>query len=183
MEILSAELIVIVSGHGNSKAFVALADTGTSATLIITAVVVRRWKTEEVPQNGIPKPANQSLKKFKINKLNLPQFTSKRTVAFEAHSFNKEKGERYDVILGRNFMQKIGLNILYDSMQFHWGGIKLLMVSNGFWQKSTMYGFQHFDNNKLSKNEIDLLDANYQKADLKEVVISQPQLTDVQQEL
>ena len=46
-----------------------------------------------------------------------------------------------------------------------------------------MRGFQHFENNKISKNEIYLLDANYQKADLKEVVNNQPQLTNVQQEL
>ena len=186
MEILNAELIITVSGHGNFKAFVALADTGTSATLISTAVAGRGEKVKN--RGGSTKwhtKAGEFItkEKCKINKLKLPQFTSKQTVAFEAHVFDKERGEQYDVILGRDFMKTIGLNILYNSMQFQWGGIKVLMVPKGFWQKSTMHGFQHFENNKISKNEIYLLDANYQKAYLKEVVNSQPQLTNVQQKL
>ena len=186
MEILSAELIVTVSGHGNSKAFVALAFTSASATLISTAVA--EFGEKEENGGGSTKWYTKAWelitkKMCKINNLKLPQFTSKQTVAFKAHTIDKEKGEQYDVISGREFMQTIGLNIFYDCMQFQWGGIKVLMAPKGFWQKSTMRGFQHFENNKISKNEIYLLDANYQKAYLKEVVNSQPQLTNVQQKL
>ena len=65
-------------------------------------------------------------------------------------------------------------------MQFQWGGIKVSMVPRGFWQKDTMRGFQHFENNKILKNEIHLLDANYQRANLNEVAENQTQLTEVQ---
>ena len=46
-----------------------------------------------------------------------------------------------------------------------------------------MRDFQCFENNKISKNEIDLLDANYKKADLSKLSKNQPQLTVIQQEL
>ena len=68
-------------------------------------------------------------------------------------------------------------------MQFQQGGIKVSTVSKGFWKKGIMPSFQHFENNKISKNEIYLLDTNYQKADLREVSKNQPQLTEIQQEL
>ena len=80
-------------------------------------------------------------------------------------------------------MQAIELNILYDSRQFQWGGIKVSMVPRGFWQKNTMRGFQHFENNKISRNEINLLDANYHKVNLKEVAENQKQLTEIQREM
>ena len=68
-------------------------------------------------------------------------------------------------------------------MIFQWGGIKVSMIPGGFWKKSTMRGFQHFENNEISRNEIYLLEANYQNADLREVSKNQPQLTGIQQKL
>ena len=118
-----------------------------------------------------------------MDKLKLPQFKFKRSVSFEAHTFEKDKEERYELILGRDFMQSIRLNMFYNFMQFQWGGIKLSIVRRGFWKKSTMRGFQHFNNNKISKNEIYLLDVNYKKVDLRDLSKNQPQLTETQQEL
>ena len=67
-------------------------------------------------------------------------------------------------------------------MKLQWGGIKVSMVPRGFWGKSTMRGFQYFENNKISKNEIYLLNTNDQKADLREVSKNQPQLTEIQED-
>ena len=93
-----------------SKAYVALADTNTSATLISTSVAefgekvqTKRYSTKWHTKAGefITK------EKCRMDKLKLPQFTSKRSVSFEAHTFEKEKEEQNDQILGRDFMQAI----------------------------------------------------------------------------
>ena len=74
----------------------ALADTGTSATLISTSVAEFVEKVEN--KSGSTKwhtKAGEFIteEKCRMYKLKLPQFTSKRSVSFEALTFEKDKEE------------------------------------------------------------------------------------------
>ena len=61
----------------------------------------------------------------------LPPFTKKRKVYSEYNVF--EKGDRYDVILGRDLGQDLGINILSDRKMFQWDEIEFPMVPRGYW--------------------------------------------------
>ena len=68
---------------------------------------------------------------------------------FEAHTFKKGEGKHDNLILIGDFMQSIGLNLFYITIQFQRKDIKVAMVPRGFWSKRTMSGFQFYDNNKI----------------------------------
>ena len=70
-----------------------LADTSTSVTLISTTIAEFGEKVEN--KSGSTKQHTKAREfitkeKYKIGKLELPQFTSKQSVAFEAHTFEKK---------------------------------------------------------------------------------------------
>ena len=64
-----------------------------------------------------------------VPSLKLPQFSSHRTFSSVFHMFEKKLGSRYDMILGRDILQKIGLNVLNSNKQFEWSGILVDMIT------------------------------------------------------
>ncbi len=73
--------------------------------------------------------------KATIEALSLPQFTRKRQVSSTFHLFDKRNDDKYDIILGRDFLQAIGLVIDYSTSQFTWDNISVTMVPSGYWTK------------------------------------------------
>ena len=68
---------------------------------------------------------------IKLEGVRIPQFTTKRKIEFNFHVFKKCRG--YDVILGRDFGQTLGINMLNQSRTFEWDHVKIPMVSRGNW--------------------------------------------------
>lgn len=66
-----------------------------------------------------------------LENVRLPQFTTKRRVDAEFHLFSKSPKEKYDFILGRDFLQHVGLDILNSKQVFAWGGIEVDMLPRG----------------------------------------------------
>jgi hypothetical protein len=69
--------------------------------------------------------------KVEIKQCCLPQFTRKRHITSTFHVFTKRPNDKYDVVLGRNFLQAIGLDIHYSASQFTWDNISTSMVPSG----------------------------------------------------
>ena len=185
-ETVSAEILVTLPREGKNKIFIALLDSGTSASLVSDKVAklgtyIRKTKsTKWTTQAGNFVTGSRS----KLTRLKLPQFTIRRSIAFDAHVFDKKENDKYDLILGRDFMQAIGMNLLYDSKQFQWGEIKVAMVPREFWDRDTIKGFGSLEDNQGdNKNEIFMLDAKYERADLNEVVKNSVGLSDEQKNM
>jgi len=70
-----------------------------------------------------------------IEKCRLPQFTKNRAVSSTFHLFDKRPTNKYDVILGRDLLQAIGMDIHYSTNQFVWDNISIDMVPSGYWTK------------------------------------------------
>ena len=68
------------------------------------------------------------LGKVIIKQMCLPGFDKSRIIT--EHKFNIFKQEcRYDVILGRDFLSKIGVNLKYDTSKVEWFGNTIPIVS------------------------------------------------------
>ena len=134
--------------------------------------------------------------------LKLPQFLSHRTFS------SKKLGSRYDMILGRDILQKIGLNVLNLNKQFEWNGILVDMIPQGqlvMDAESNIWSIQGGSGargnackveNKLETkvspystrlsetySQVKILDANYEKVDLVDVVTDQKHLSKEERKL
>ena len=129
---LSAELLISVPGKHGRHTFTALVDSGCSKSLAdkVLAKTVSVKSTRKHKQKWVTKAGEfVTYGRATLDKLVLPQFTTNRKVSHEFHLFTKHKSDRYDFILGQDFTQKLGIDILNSSKKFAWGGIEIDMVN------------------------------------------------------
>ena len=79
----------------------------------------------------------------------------------------------YDVIIGRNFMKELQMDVLYSLDVVVWGGVTLPMqkIPNGKWTDLNLMDQE--DPEAIKEHYIRLgriIDANYEKADLEQEV-------------
>ena len=72
-----------------------------------------------------------------LEKMKLPQFTTKITVTAEMNLFERTKEDPYDFILGRNLLQDIKLDIKSRTRTVAWDEIEIPMVKETKKQKQT----------------------------------------------
>ena len=173
--------VIVVSVHtaNGRRNHLALADTGSSATLANEAIVSeciadkKKSEVEWATQGGTFNTKRTAL----VKDLKLPQFTRNRTVEHKMHFFSKNKNDRYDFIFGRDFLQTIGVDILFSKRMLSWDGIKIDMFSRNELSKN----LNHVEELRSLENKT-ILDANYEKPDLEVVAAEQVQLTGLQRE-
>ena len=116
------------------KTYLGLLDTGSSSSLMDVAIAK---ETGSKDIKGSETKWNTQAGQFKtlgsknFAALRLPQFSIHRTFSSTFHLFEKKPEGRYDVILGRDVLQLIGLDIINSSKQFEWNGIMVDMVPRG----------------------------------------------------
>ena len=127
---------------GIRKNYTCLLGTGTSESLLS-----ERLADKEVIVNSKKKiewethTGNFSTQKRVIMKeCKLPQFATHCKIDGLFHLFKKTKKEKYDVIMGRDLLKKMGIDLLYSTGHIHWGGISVPMVPMG-----------HFSGNKIRR--------------------------------
>ena len=104
-------------------------DTGTTASLASRKAVkycienkkdkATNWTT----QGGSFKTSAKAT----VKDIVLPQFTRSRKADFKMHLFEKEKGDTYDFILGYDFQQSIGIDVLNSKQKISWDRIEVDM--------------------------------------------------------
>jgi len=85
--------------------------------------VEAEWKT----QGGTFKTHG----KVSIEKFCLPQFSTKRKVNAAFYTFTKKPIDSYDIILGRDICQELGLDVINSKKVFTWDDISVAMVPRG----------------------------------------------------
>jgi hypothetical protein len=68
--------------------------------------------------------------KVEIKQCRLPQFTTKWNNTATFHMFNKRSNDKYDLILGRDLLQAIGLDFHYSSSTLTWDNISVTMCEH-----------------------------------------------------
>jgi hypothetical protein len=113
----SSEILVALPNTKNSKkytTYLGLVDLGSSRSLLNSSIIENADFSVEKQK----KPTKWDtatgvlLTKGKvfIEALSLPQFTRKHQVSTTFHLFEKRKDDKYDIIIGRDFLQAIGLD-------------------------------------------------------------------------
>ena len=115
---LSAEIIVVVpneDGGNKYTTYLGLLDSGASGSLankkITNANSTSKGKTSETTWQTKAGTFTTS-EEVQVKKIVLPQFTTKRKIDGSFHLFNKSKEDTYDFILGQDFCQQVGLDVL-----------------------------------------------------------------------
>ena len=106
--------------------------------------------------------------------------------------FEPNEESKYNVILGRDILQELGIDIINSKKCFHWAGVKVPMVPRRFWSKSKITKFWIQEKNSALDKYHELaafhqiqetyamnkiLAAKYEPINLTKVVNSQEHLT------
>ena len=70
--------------------------------------------------------------KVTLDKMKLPQFTTKRTVTAVMNMFERAKYDPYNFIFERNLLQYVKLDIKISTRTFVWDKIEIPMVPRGY---------------------------------------------------
>ena len=108
----------------------------------------------------------------------LPDFTRQTKVEFDCHVDPTQKSinTNYDIILGKDFMQELGIDILNSSLTLRWDGIEIPMREFGELRKpvNALDSFlmdmdrQSDSADGMQKRVTRILDAKYEKANLEQ---------------
>ena len=177
-EIDGAEILLTIpaTDKRKKKTLLCLVDTGTSSSLIdseaVDDVITDRQKKRVEWATQAGEFATHA--EGKIEKLQLPEFRTRRDFQHTFQLFKKRKRDRYSGILGRDFQQALGIDVLNSKRMFSWMGIEVAFKPMGYWSKRFMDNFWIEKNEKQEcyKN-VEILDAKYEIPDLNEIASSQ----------
>ena len=122
-----------------------------------------------------------------LSDIKFPEFDkTKRISGATAHVFDSEC--KYDMIIGRDFLHKIGLNICFEKKEMRWLDSVVPMKTPSFWNTPLSY-FWALDVEEEETDDFDcfattkILDAKYEKVEIPEVIAQQHHLSNHQQKL
>jgi hypothetical protein len=179
----SSEILVAIprdKGSKKYKTFLGLTDTGSSSSLLNKNIVeftsfAIESSTKKIlwdTQAGSFKTNSSAM----LENYFLPEFTTQRKVTSKFHLFNKIKEDGYDIIIGRDILKNMGLQIHYETESFVWDDIKVKMVPRKHWDKTSIKTF--WQNREVAeKNQLaEIKPVEYQVADLQKIVEEQTHL-------
>jgi hypothetical protein len=185
----SSEVLIALPNDKGSKKYITylgLIDSGSSGSLLSNSIIkdtkfnVERQKkpTKWDTATGVLLTKGKAV----IEALSLPQFTKKRQVTSTFHLFEKRENDKYDIILGRDFLQAIGLVIDYSTSQFTWDNISITMVPSGYWTKEKIKSIAKTWNTPITEavSELhltEILPAEYKPTDINDVITNQTHLS------
>lgn len=117
--------------------------------------------------------------------LKFPDFSSQKEITWQCHvdTTSDPETENYDIILGKDIQQYMGLDILNSSLTIKWDGTEIPMREFGELRKRDMtyhlyYGVSDAESTaNMAKRATEILDAKYERADLTALCDSQDHLT------
>lgn len=111
----------------------------------------------------------------------LPEFDRNRRID-EQPAYIFDGPSRYDVILGRDFLRRIGIKLDFHSNLMQWMDLTVPMKDNSYWEEPAQMMFAQDDDEadleqRLETMATEILDAKYEKVDPSEVAAKQTHLT------
>lgn len=152
----SSEILIAVPNAKNSNkytTYLGLVASGSSGSFINSEIVHGFSVTKHKRPTKWDTATGVLLTKgtTTIDKCRLPQFNRKRNVSSTFHLFEKRSNDKYDVILGRDLLQAIGLGIQYSTNRFTWDDISIDMVPRGYWTQERISNIAKTWNNPVVK--------------------------------
>ncbi len=186
----SPEIMVeIPTDHENKPPQIlrALLDSGSTGCIILNEFTQGLPKTFDNAEKWTTKGGTFTTTGKCRVPMRLVDFTRSTTVEYDCYvdTTQKSSPNNYDLILGKDFQQEFGIDILNSQLTLKWNGIEVPM--RNFGELSTrvvgsshvVYPAHELDpTGGMQKRVTRILDANYKKADLKEVISNQKHLND-----
>ena len=119
--------------QAGGRTYLGLADSSTSRTLASSNFVKSGEKMRKNDETKWQTQAGRFSTKYTylMSDMSLPQFTNNRKFEFTVNKFDTNKINGYNIILGRDVMHLLGLNIQFEDCSFQWGDITVPMVPRG----------------------------------------------------
>jgi hypothetical protein len=108
------------------------------------------------------------------------------TWTFHVDSHTKSSSAGYDMIIGRDFLFNLGIDIKFSSGTLKWEDTKILMPEFGAlhdWQNAYHCYYVNVDvvaTKQLTKQAVQILDSKYEAMDVSKVVVEQAGLNTCQ---
>ena len=160
-----------------------LLDSGCGATLVNQSFI-RKLKTSKEKETKWTTKAG----KFKTSRkckvaFTLPAFHEHREINWNCYVDESPiESCHYDMIIGRDLMEELGMNIQFSTMEIEWDGTAIPMKPID----ATQHDFYYIADSPAVETAQEriktILDAKYAKADLTEVASRNKKLTAAQQD-
>ena len=166
-----------------------LFDSGCGATLINHSFVKKLEKTKIKTTKWKTKAGSfKTEHKCKI-KFTLPAFDVNKQITWTSYiEVSDPTKNRYDLIVGRDLMQEIGLDLLFSESTIKWGNMTIPMASSSSFDTDCIDDFEEeimFAHDPLSTEAEriqSILDAKYTPADLNKISEECEELTTEQKQ-
>jgi len=154
-----------------------LFDSGCSA-MLVNKRFMRNWKKTALKStNWATKAGSFKTRKRCEIEFTLPAFHENRIISCNVYVDESDKdSSHYDMIIGRDLMHSLGINLLFDTSQIFWDNATINMQPpeslDEDWvenlEKEILYA--HDPDTTDAERIQDIIDAKYCPADLKQVV-------------
>ena len=192
----SPEIVVeIPSGNSDEPPRIlrGLLDSGSTGCILLNEFTKGLKKRFGTTEQWMTKGGIFTTKAKCLVPMILPDFTRQTRVEFDCHvdPTQKSHNTNYDIILGKDFMQELGIDILNSSLTLRWDGIEIPMREFGELRKpvdaidSFLLDIDRTSDatNDMQNRVTRILDAKYEKADLAQLCRNQPHLTTKEQDM
>jgi hypothetical protein len=177
----TTELIVEIK-HGKklnqSRNLKALIDTGSSGCIILNEFTKGiHHKQSESPQQWMTKGGLFKTTGICSIKFYLPEFSTQESIKWKFHvdtSIQTVKS-RYDMIIGRDLLQELPLDIKFSDQTLSWQEVTIPMkisdeINGQNINEIVEQCYESTCMNEITQRTMEILDAKYEKADLTNVV-------------
>ena len=165
-----------------------LLDTGTSSSLILKNIV-KKLKLKNVPQTKwITKGGTFTTDSECKIRFKLPQFSETKEINWQCYVDSSNANARYDMILGRDFLQETGMILNWNDLTMTWDEATIVMPEYGTITNRNEANAMYLDLaesmavKESSERTERILEARYEKADLNKLVNDCDHLTNNQKE-
>ncbi len=168
MPIVGVLIRTRLGGNGKPALIKALLDTGASATLIDRRLVRKLRIKRDAPTKWTTAAGSFITNDRVINQFMFPEFHGKRTVSHSLKVCDQPMG--YDMIIGRDLLQDLGITINYNDLHIEWDGAAVPLKSRDVTRNELAYAEDSPCVREAAERIKRILDAKYEPADLDKVV-------------
>ena len=154
-----------------------LFDSGCSSTLINKSLVKHWKKTDLKPIKWSTKAGSFKTKRKCEIEFTLPAFHENRKILCNAYVDDSPRDScSYDMIIGRDLMHSLGINLLFDTAEITWDNAKVRMQSqeilSGDWLDTLEQEllFAHDPDTTDAERIQGIIESKYTPADLQKIV-------------
>ena len=189
----SPEIIVeILHSNNTSSRLRGLIDSGSTGCIVRNEFIGDAKLRKQTTSQWTTKGGNFTTTGTCALRFKLPDFSDHNIINFECHVDATRDGQNtgYDIILGKDLQQAIGLDILNSTLTLRWEGIEIPMRDFGeLANRAELHWTDRHTNDsseaaaEMQARTTRILDAHYEKADLEKVVSEQGHLSQLEQKL